>query len=529
MASTVLREPEISQALRAAAMGVLADPENPQAIKELGYALFEHQALKPAGFVLGVYESLAVNPEPGVKLLLAHCHREEGEQDKSASALASIETWRSTTHAPNDDSLERSLRLLYMQASAKFVSGGANAAKELYRMLVPFDPYAKSIGLANLGAALFAPTSKEERFADCEQTLLRAESTWQNQQSPWPQFATPTPGTNPDLIDKRVLLLVRGEPSDEHGKFIPHLMGSHLESSASALKMKCQVASNDCLNNEFEMPWAARELAIKDVLARIDSFQPHLVVVDNFAALTHSSPLSMEAFADFYKSMRALCSARLVGYYLDPWIPAQAQAAIDASRFIDAAWHTDPAVHLQIETKYPGKSICLPIPFPLQPYEEQNVEESLGAAFVGRCESYNYLRALWLFACSELDMPAKLVLTNAFEGGLPPYETYARLLLQSTMSLQFSARNEREKVMCWRAWESIYARSLVLEEDNPHTPHFLVPHVHYVPFSTVSELDLWLRFFEQKPGWRLKLVEQAQAFTQEFFGHGAIWRRVLGH
>ena len=77
-----------------------------------------------------------------------------------------------------------------------------------------------------------------------------------------------------------------------------------------------------------------------------------------------------------------------------------------------------------------------------------------------------------------------------------------------------------------RSAMAFHCGNLLLEEENPETRFYYHPFVHYVPYSNMTEMKHFMRYFLENPDKRLKIAEAGYRFTQEHYSAKNFWNFV---
>ncbi|MBI2949589.1 MAG: glycosyltransferase [Verrucomicrobia bacterium] len=310
-----------------------------------------------------------------------------------------------------------------------------------------------------------------------------------------------------------------------------HELGVFIETSAKATGLEATFFPADPFLNPTAIQ-PDQQYSELDRLGRtILSTKPDLVIFDD---LCNQEPpaeyITPEVYKNVFRALKEHHPFKLVSLYPDSWMTKSWFTMEFASSFLDVLWPLNffpPATGAEI----PGvKIFWAPIPYPEALFQPRSSGKDIGAAFVGSLFDYNSPRGIWLTLLKSRGIPCQLFLsthtTSGSRAGATP-EEYAAFMSRLRISVNFSARATGRKIMTGRAWESIIARALLLEEDNEEIKRFFVPFVHYVPFTSMEELQAYLSFFERHENARRAIAERAYQWFLQLFSKERIWRDLI--
>jgi tetratricopeptide (TPR) repeat protein len=271
--------------------------------------------------------------------------------------------------------------------------------------------------------------------------------------------------------------------------------------------------------------------ALDNLLRGLMATRPHVVIFDDLCALQECAPhIGREVYCQTLVSLKNQLGFKLVAYYPDPWVKATLEAVEFVSEFADLVWHQNVALSRRSSKAHAEKLFPAPIPYLNSVFQSGADARTIGPGFLGSVYSYNYLRALWCTLIRQRQIPCQLFLASHVKGKSPAGDTieeYGAFMSRMRIMVNFCARTPSTRIITGRAWESIAARTLLLEEVNDEIAHYFVPFVHYVPFKDVVELDTYLRFFERHAGVRQRIVDEAFTWFQRRYSKERVWRNLL--
>ncbi|MBI4664740.1 MAG: glycosyltransferase [Verrucomicrobia bacterium] len=310
-----------------------------------------------------------------------------------------------------------------------------------------------------------------------------------------------------------------------------HEIPAFFRESAKALGIQFDFFPSERLHARSDRPPEEQYSAINDLVRALLAAKPHLVILDDFFALSAPVPyVGREVFRNVLIAIRKQIGCKLVAFYLDPWSSESSCALEYASEFVDIVWHQNPVLARETMKERPEKFFAAPIPYPEALFPASHGRKTINGAFLGSVVSYNYLRAIWCALIRGRRIPCQLFFASHAKTASPAGDTiqeYAAFLSRIRVMVNLNARTPRRKVVTGRVWESILSKALVLEEENEDLAHYFVPFVHYIPFRNVVELEAYLRFFEGHEAMRRRIVEEAYAWFQLCYSKERVWRGLI--
>jgi hypothetical protein len=363
--------------------------------------------------------------------------------------------------------------------------------------------------------------------------LAASARAWERGELPPPVFSRAGHearlGPLPDIRGTSVLMVMRryfnySRASREHELYMM------FRRTAAAAGVTLHMVEGDGLVMPYGQGWRQQAAALDACVTAINDLRPDIVVFDALCEPPAAGELfGPETYRAVLGDLKRRLRFRLVGFHPDAWT-GQARRALEVSRGLADGWWTSSTAVFDGEPVPDRRHLNLPTPFDPSFYAEAPAGRG-GARFFGSVAGYNFTRSVWLLLAERLGTPVTVTASNHGASDLDAaadYQRYADGLMASRISLNFSGRNLSTHITTGRVFESVLARSLLLEEANAATPNFLVPFVHYVPFASAPELDAAVRLFLEDEEARLRMVEAARRWMDENYAPEIVWRTLVG-
>ncbi|OAN50272.1 hypothetical protein A6A04_02400 [Paramagnetospirillum marisnigri] len=168
--------------------------------------------------------------------------------------------------------------------------------------------------------------------------------------------------------------------------------------------------------------------------------------------------------------------------------------------------------------------VCPSFPFDETRFAVEGVAKSRELFFVG---TVSRQRQALVNAAGAAGMSGWCQLHNRKRDQAPSYEEYIQGLLSSRLSLNNGRVAPNSYIVTGRTAESMLAGSLLLEDVGSPLDEYYVPWVHYVPFSSLHELIVLLRFFQSHEEERARIAEAARAQWRRHYSNRRHWAALL--
>ena len=478
---------------------------------------------------------VAANAEPSHSeawIKLAHCLVELGRKADAEPCVSRARALLSTRPhdlAPPD--FDAWLGGVREQVCLSFLGNRMAKGMDLLKMFSLPGTYEGGVVNGPNAAGIEAPLRDDvlvKLLDDANRAWEASERTVPYVQQRGDVFSSQAAGQS--LAGKKVLLVLRRfflSRADSR----KHELGVFFETSARAAGLEPIFFPADPFLNPTAIS-PDEQYAELDRLGRtILSAKPDVVILDDPCNQESVGEyLAPEVYRNVFLALKEKHPFKLAGLFPDSWMTKSRSAMECAGSFLDVVWplnYSPPADGCAI----PGvKIFWAPIPYPDAVFRVGNAGKDISAGFVGSLFEYNSPRGIWLTLIKELGIPCQLFLskhtTSGSSAGVTP-EEYATFMSRLRISVNFSARATGEKIMTGRAWESIIAQSLLLEEDNDEIRRFFVPFVHYVPFKNISELQSYIRFFDRHEDARQAITNRAYAWFLRHYSKERIWHDLF--
>lgn len=216
---------------------------------------------------------------------------------------------------------------------------------------------------------------------------------------------------------------------------------------------------------------------------------------------------------------------KIVAIHLDPWAIA-ADVFVSASSQMDALWAPHPTMPAWQHPALAPKMLFMPFPLGGDcPAPKSPLPQRL--TFTGAALGYNWHRVFWAAGVSRgLEMNLKL--SQHIDDGLPPLESHARYMAaieKAGSSVNFSMRPNMSRVLTARAFESIMAGALLVQEETDEIHSYFVAGEHYLSFDSVADLKSIARFIKERPEEAEAIRKRGNAFARERYSD----EKIIGY
>lgn len=256
--------------------------------------------------------------------------------------------------------------------------------------------------------------------------------------------------------------------------------------------------------------------------------KPDIAVYDNFGCTDGASRFE-DMVATVADLRRAAPGCKFVALYTDPWIPFVRDVVIAANQLADALWSPLPELDLWFEVGATAKLITIPFPLGVDLPVVAAPQHQVG--FVGGVTWYNWHRAVWFDRLTRDGYDVSLDLSTHSDDGLDPLVSYGRYLerlADAKVILNFSTRSNRERTITARTFEALAIGRLLLQEDSPDLPIYLVPGEECLTFRSIADLERQLDIILAQPE-RVQAIAAAgrRRFEQNYGDHATFARLAV--
>jgi hypothetical protein len=231
---------------------------------------------------------------------------------------------------------------------------------------------------------------------------------------------------------------------------------------------------------------------------------------------------------------RATLGVRVVRYLTDAWRTAMRVGGdlfVGLGSCVDLLHHQAPLVLGVGTDAQRSAAFCYPTPCHL-PGSQVDQGAIPRACFVGRIHEWAYARAVWWAECSKLGLPIDWRVQMPWDTAQladPPAsdQHYADLLRGYAVSINFTSRLNRVRILTARSLETLLSGGVVLEEATPDTAYFLKPGRHYLTFETLADLAEMIPALVADRPRRLALADAGQRWVAKYFDGDYFWAGLL--
>jgi glycosyl transferase family 1 len=203
-------------------------------------------------------------------------------------------------------------------------------------------------------------------------------------------------------------------------------------------------------------------------------------------------------------------SLRVVGIYMDPWLPEQWNDIEAGADCLDAVWS---AIVTPVWNRpaFTGKTLFLPYPFGGSYAPAPRIEPRF--RFGGGVQYGNWDRAFWLAAIAEAGLPVAVAAsTHVCDdlSALDSFRAYMRNASTGEATLNFARRSNGTHTLTGRTFEAPATGSLLVQERSDDIDLFFIAGQHYLRFETLTDLFDIAHLLKTAPD-RAEAIRQAGA------------------
>ena len=240
-----------------------------------------------------------------------------------------------------------------------------------------------------------------------------------------------------------------------------------------------------------------------------------LLVLDDFEARRGADA----AGAILRALKRELPALRVVGIYMDPWLPENWGAIEAGADCLDAVW-SPVATPVWQRAAFSGKTLFLPFPHGGSfPAAAARIEPRL--RFGGGVQYSNWDRAFWLAAIADAGLPLTIAASHHQHDKRDALESYRGYMLQSATgeaALNFARRSNGISTVTGRTFETLATGTLLVQERSDDVDLFFVANRHYLRFETMADLFDVADLLAREPGIAETIRRDGAAFFAGRYG-----------
>lgn len=499
-------------------------PGDPQVALETARVLM---ALQQFDMAAQLWQQLAVALPDSLEapLCFAACAISVGQIDAGRELAARFAPVLSRLAPHERARLARTADQLYLLAGTHFKFANQRAAEAILDLLLPYEPYGRQLLGIDPPASRVGPTPDRlddatvaafirERIADVAEGRAVPPARGANTRAYYEAAFEPFRG-------KRTLIVHR-----EHyypgrkGALHPaarYMAESAAEAGLEPLLVPSNVTIGGADADAIDPGGRAR------VLEAVNQWRPDIVVYENLGA----NPAMLDALS----AARARQGFKLIGLQHDIWLKTISASARQAAAVADAIWHFEPTDTPGADAT-PANVVGTAPPMPRGLFVAAR-NASTGTppndiCFMGSINQYNYIRSVWLIEATRLGIPI------AVQAGYPfvderyaTQESFAEFLVAAKTSLCITGRTTQQDAVPGRVWEGILAGSVTIEDGGRKIRHYLTPFAHYIPVSTIDELEFYVGFFARNEDMRRAVADGALTFVDNYYSVARSWYAPL--
>lgn len=237
--------------------------------------------------------------------------------------------------------------------------------------------------------------------------------------------------------------------------------------------------------------------------------------------------------AEFISEMKLQCRAKFVGYVGDAWHSHGRNVVRYWADACDLVLHNCPNIPESDDGNidFPLNNLMIPVPVNRLSFHNEDTKD-IDLVFSGTFSTG--LRAFWLpFAMRTVRnerLNAHIVVHERQKNEALNEEDYGRDIRHAKIVFNFSSRSysgQPVKALTGRVWQVIASGALLLDEDEEAIKTFFVPFIHYVPFRTVFELSMFIRFFAKNESYRRRIAESGEQWLSKNYNNELVWSMIV--
>jgi hypothetical protein len=307
---------------------------------------------------------------------------------------------------------------------------------------------------------------------------------------------------------------------------IPNDLAEHFARSAKAIGLSLDLWLDTSLawTTEFIGTSQSAAARFEAFCAHIEATRPDVVILDCLFPITMRglNPNKLAVLIERY-SFRLVCMFR--DSYMDalPIVTEWAKVATTILSF-------DPLSPLfsSANETLRAQAVLLPVPTNYNLFAADGPgPRDQGLVFIGNTGWQYRLAILAILMTEPIRFSAIIGARRHLEA--PTTADYARLLRQATASLNVSRHGPFLHLVTGRVWETISARTLLIEQENPATATFLTAYRHYLPWRNVEDIVHLAYFIDRHPEVAHRIADDAHEFISSHYGCKQIWTGLLSH
>lgn len=314
---------------------------------------------------------------------------------------------------------------------------------------------------------------------------------------------------------------------------IPNSGGGDVENifvdTAKNYRMKTDIfyTENISYKNLEEENSLNLNIAKKQIIKKIEILKPNLIFMDcNFMGNRNTID------KHFIKLIKKKYKLKVVGFIGDFYSTGALQISKYWSNAINCIFHLEPCYKNFIANKkIPRNMFFLPYFLNDKDFKYQKKKYDIFFSGIGNVVRLPYLIFV-NYIEKELFNKKKIFFhnidkykKNELSVSRKKYKDY---LTSSKIVLNLSARKARGvRILTGRSIQAIASKSLALDEENKSMKVLYTPFRHYIPFNSIKELSIALRFIKEYPKLVDCIIEESFTYYCNNYRSDFGWKKIL--
>jgi len=245
------------------------------------------------------------------------------------------------------------------------------------------------------------------------------------------------------------------------------------------------------------------EFETKSLLKKISSFDPDVILLG-----TNIKPLSHAFSTNTISKIRSIYKKKIIGYSGDIYTQENYTIAKNWCTCLDYVLHGEK----RLAKNFPLISNLKFIPFDIDPktFFPEKKKHDFFFSGLGNNPRFPFIFTVKLFS-NILGLKANIFIHRKSTNPSLSYDKYTKLIRTSRVTANFSRRSRHIiEVLGGNRIEALASKTLLLAEGTV-LKEYLTPYAHFIPFSTVREFIIALKFIKNYPDRVNKIVESGYA------------------
>lgn len=223
---------------------------------------------------------------------------------------------------------------------------------------------------------------------------------------------------------------------------------------------------------------------------------------------------------------------KVVGILFDTWGGRAHVLMAELGLHLDLVWDlTTPTLPLWQEPAFAHKVLCVNLPIE---YDHDLASPTLQPTllFSGSVKRWNWPRAFWIAAMQHQGLPFKHENSStSLMKGLPlqskhdQFLDYMCRLTEATCCLNFSMRQNQDRIAVGRSFEVPLSGSLLVQEATEDLSCFFSAGEHYLEFATLAELSAIVQFIHHHKPEAEEIRRCGTAFARQHYSE----EKIIGY